>query len=421
MKNRSPIPGALPIKVVAGNGNRPLAARVAAELNVKLMNWDIKARSCGEVVVEANEPVRGFDVYVIQPTCASSEVGLNQTVLELLFMIRRLRLEGASRITAVVPFFAYARQDRKTDLRCPISASAVSQLIDKMGVDRVVTLDLHSGQIQGYFNNRAPLDNLGMAHEFAQYVRAQRWFDRQQTVVVSPDAGGVARAHAFADLLGVSHIVTVMKRRAKAGVVSEMQTVGDVQGYTCIIVDDMVDTGGTLVKACELLKNMGSTKVVACITHGVMTDPCVDRINTSDALDTLVVSDSIPQENNLARANPAKFHVLGCAALIAEAMHCYNSGGSLSQLFDRPVTPRPQLQQALSTVSPLSREQDVFPAHPAAAGGPLGASRTASGKPSPSPGSFSASLPASMDGSPHHSRKASELPASAMGKATSSI
>eukprot|EP00672_Neobodo_designis_P023963 CAMPEP_0174843992 /NCGR_PEP_ID=MMETSP1114-20130205/10850_1 /TAXON_ID=312471 /ORGANISM="Neobodo designis, Strain CCAP 1951/1" /LENGTH=424 /DNA_ID=CAMNT_0016078225 /DNA_START=100 /DNA_END=1374 /DNA_ORIENTATION=+ len=409
---RSPVvPGSLPIKVVAGNGNRPLAARVAAELGVRLMDCEVKTRTCGEVVIEVKEQVRGADVYIVQPTCASEGVGLNQTVLELLFMIRRLRQEGASRLTAVVPFYAYARQDRKTDLRCPISASAVSQMIDKMGVDRVVTLDLHSGQIQGYFNNRAPLDNLGMAHEFAQYVRSQRWFDRQQTVVVSPDAGGVGRAHAFADLLGVSHIVTVMKRRARAGVVAEMQTVGDVQGYTCIIVDDMVDTGGTLIKACELLKSMGATKVVACITHGVMTDPCVSRINASSALDTLVVSDSIPQEANLARADPAKFHVLGCAALIAEAMTCYNMGGSISTLFDRPVTPKPQLQVATSSVSPLNDGPGMFPATvvtPPAGGGVPPSFKSMS----PGAASFGTSLPGSGGQTPAsaHSRKASDLP-----------
>lgn len=340
------------MRVVAGNGNRDLAALVAAELGVQLTKVDVGARTCGEVTIDVAENVRSCDVYIVHSTCGHAGTEINHTVLELLFLIRRLKQEGAHRITAVVPFFAYARQDRKTDLRAPISASAISQLIDRMGVDRVVTLDLHAGQIQGYFNNRAPLDNLQMAHEFAQYVRTCRWFKAEETVIVSPDAGGVARAHAFADILGVSHIVTIMKRRAKAGVVSEMQTVGDVKGYTCIILDDMVDTGGTLVAACNLLRNLGATKVFACITHGILNHPCIDRVNGCEALEELIISDSIPQHTNQFRC--PKLRVLTIASLLAQAMVTYNMEKSISELFKRPSTPSPRISQPRGEVSPLT-------------------------------------------------------------------
>jgi ribose-phosphate pyrophosphokinase len=343
--------GQLEICVVAGNGNRKLAEEVAGELGVSLTECTVGTRKCGEVFIDVARTVPGKDVYIVQPTCGNGGVDINQSVLELLFLIRKLKLAGAARITAVVPFFAYARQDRKTDLRAPISASALSQLIDRMGVDRVLTLDLHSGQIQGYFANRAPLDNLQMANEFAQYVRTCRWFDKSSTVIVSPDAGGVARAHAFADLLGVPHIVTVVKRREKAGVVGSMQTVGDVDGYTCIIIDDMVDTGGTLVAACKLLREMGATRVVACITHGILTNPCIERVNACEQLHELVVSDSLPQEENQKRCS--KLHVLSVASLLAQAMVVYNCERSISELFRRPSTPSPRLTKPLKQVSPI--------------------------------------------------------------------
>jgi ribose-phosphate pyrophosphokinase len=348
------------IRIVAGNGNRELAERVAQELGQKLTPWQVGLRSCGEVFIDTDEgDVRHKDVYVIQPTCGHDGVEINQSVLELLFLIRRLKLKGADRVTAVVPFFAYARQDRKCDLRGPISASAVSQLISKMGVDRVLTLDLHSGQIQGYFNGRAPLDNLQMAQEFAQYVRQCGWFERNSTVIVSPDAGGVARAHAFADLTGVSHIVTVMKRRERAGVVGSMQTVGEVAGYTCIIIDDMIDTGGTLVAACKLLKDLGAVRVVACITHGILTDPCIERVNNCDALAELVVSDSLPQREHQRRC--PKLRVLGIASLLAQAMKTYNTEQSISGLFRKPSTPKPALVPPPNrVVSPIHKDCGDF-------------------------------------------------------------
>jgi ribose-phosphate pyrophosphokinase len=228
-----------------------------------------------------------------------------------------------------------------------------------MGVDRVLTLDLHSGQIQGYFHGRAPLDNLQMAFEFAQYIRTCRWFASDTTVIVAPDAGGVGRAHAFADILGVSHIVTVMKRRAKAGVVESMQTVGDVKGYSCIIIDDMCDTGGTLVAACSLLRDMGAARVVACITHGILSGPCCERVNSCAALEELIVSDSLPQDEHVHQC--PKLKVLSIASLLAQAIETYNTESSISELFTRPATPSPRFLKGSRRISPISALATPFP------------------------------------------------------------
>jgi ribose-phosphate pyrophosphokinase len=330
------------IHLVAGRGNPKLAQQISFCLKLPLTPCHISNKPSGEINIKVDPTVRGGDVYVVQPMCASAaSADVNTALLELMFMVRRLRLAQAARVTAIVPFFAYARQDRKTDLRGPISASAVALLIDRMGIDRIATLDLHSGQIQGFFNNRAPMDNLNMSHEFARYVGAQAWFDKARTVIVSPDAGGVGRAHEFADVLGVSHVVTITKRRVEAGKVESMETVGDVAGFTCIIYDDMVDTGGTLIKACELLKSMGALKVVACISHGILSGPCAARINASDALEELVVSNSLPQDANLTRVTEGKLKVLCVANILATAVLCYHAERSVSNLFRGPSTPPP--------------------------------------------------------------------------------
>ncbi|EPY14970.1 ribose-phosphate pyrophosphokinase [Angomonas deanei] len=254
--------------------------------------------------------------------------------MELLILIRKMRLSNAKSVSVIVPYFAYARQDRRTELRGPISASAVAKMIVKMGADRVTTLDLHSNQIQGFFEN-IPLDNMTMSHEFAQHIRSCAWFKPEETVVVSPDAGGVERARIVADMLGVGGIVTIVKRRIAAGKVETMQTVGEVKGLSCIIVDDMIDTGGTLVKACELLKDLGAVRVCACCTHGILTDPCTERINKCTALEELVVSDSIPQEQN--QRNISKLKVLTIAPLIAAVIDKYTHFESVSSLFSGPL------------------------------------------------------------------------------------
>jgi len=299
-------------------------------LNMSICGADVKTFANGDISIKVKENVRGDDCFVIQPTTGTSEIDVNTALMELLLMIHTLRLSSAKRITAIIPYFAYSRQDRKTTSRVPISASATAQLIQSMGVDRVVTLDLHCGQIQGFFRNM-PVDNLQMFPEFQNYIRKCEWFKPEETVVVSPDAGGVERANVLADCIGASHIVTILKRRVKANEVDSMQTVGNVKGFVCVIVDDMVDTGGTLCKACDLLKEMGAKKVVACASHGILTDPACDRINKCDALDELVVSDSIPQEE--ATAKSGKLTVLSIAPLVAETIERIHKENSVSELF----------------------------------------------------------------------------------------
>ena len=317
-------------RVIAGNANHGLAESVVSCLNTNLCPAEVKTFANAEISIKILENVRGDDCFIVQPTSGNGVIDVNTALMELLLMIHTLKLSSARRITAIIPYFAYSRQDRKLQGRVPISASAVAQLIQSMGVDRVVTLDLHCGQIQGFFRN-IPVDNLLMFPEFCKYIQSAPWFNQKTTVVVSPDAGGVERANVMADRLGASHIVTILKRRLEAGKVDSMQTVGNVEGFTCIIVDDMVDTAGTLVKACDLLKTMGATKVVACASHGILTDPACQRINDCAALDELLVSDSIPQTTSLSKCK--KLTVLSIAPLLAQAVHRLHNEESLSQLF----------------------------------------------------------------------------------------
>jgi ribose-phosphate pyrophosphokinase len=322
------------LKLVTGNSHPDLARKVCEKLGLTLTDITPETSASGEISIRIRDSVAGADVYVIQPTCASSDgtVDINAALMELLFLIRRLKLGGAASVTAVVPFYAYARQDRKTDLRVPLSAAAVSTMIGRMGVDRVVTIDLHCAQIQGCFCDRAPMDNLPFAREFASHIRKYSWFSPESCVVVSPDAGGLARARHVADLLHVVRVVTILKRRAKAGDVESMQTVGDVNGLNCVIIDDMCDTGGTLVKAAELLVSVGAQRVVACCTHGILTDPCCERVNKCSALTSLVVSNSISQTANESRCT--KLEVIPIENLLSTAVMMLHEEKSLSQLFD---------------------------------------------------------------------------------------
>ncbi|EPY28660.1 ribose-phosphate pyrophosphokinase [Angomonas deanei] len=278
--NRPQVETNFRVRLIPGTANAELAENVAKCLNIDLCKTDIKTFANGELNIKIVDNVRGDDCFIIQPTAANLGTDVNTAMMELLLLVHTLKLSSAKRITAIVPYFAYSRQDRKSEPRVPISASAVAQLIQCMGVDRVVTLDLHCGQIQGFFRN-IPVDNLLMFPEFATYLVRQPWFDKTQTVVVSPDAGGVERANVLADRIGASHIVTILKRRKEAGKVDSMQTVGNVKGFTCIIVDDMVDTAGTLCKACDLLKEMGAVRVIACASHGILTNPPVSGLVTA--------------------------------------------------------------------------------------------------------------------------------------------
>lgn len=318
------------VRVIHGNSNARLAQDVAKLLNTNICESNVKTFANGEISIKIVDNIRGDDCFVVQPTTGNSLIDVNTALMELMLLIHTLKLSSAKRITAIIPYFAYSRQDRKIQSRVPISASAVAQLIQSMGVDRVVTLDLHCGQIQGFFRN-LPVDNLLMYPEFVKYLKKSAWFDPAKTVVVSPDAGGVERANYLADGLGASHIVTILKRRVEAGVVDSMQTVGNVAGFNCVIVDDMVDTAGTLVKACCLLKEMGAIKVVACASHGILTDPACQRINDCAALDELIVSDSIPQEETAKKC--PKLTVLSIAPLLAETVERLHKETSLSELF----------------------------------------------------------------------------------------
>lgn len=322
------------IAIVTGNSNPQLAGTVASLLGIDLHSVLVKENASGEVNIKVVEPVIGKDVYVIQSTSSSADIDVNEALLELMFLIRKMKLGYVKKVTAIVPYFAYSRQDRKTDLRTPISSSSVAAMINAMGADRVMTLDLHSGQIQGNFRN-TPMDNLQMAHEFACHIRQQPWFVPDQCVIVSPDAGGVGRAKEVADILQVGRIVTIVKRRLEAGTIDTMQTVGEVDNLTCIIVDDMVDTGGTLVKACELLKDMGAKKVIACCTHGIMSEPCCERVNACAALDSLVVSDSIAQDDHALRCS--KLVVRSVAPMLALAILQSAKCSSVSKLFNGPA------------------------------------------------------------------------------------
>lgn len=318
------------IRLISGTTNPELTQNVAKCLNIETCKTEIKRFANGELNIKVVDNVRGGDCFIIQPTSGNGETDVNTAMMELLLLVHTLKLSSAKRITAIVPYYAYSRQDRKSEPRVPISASAVAQLLQCMGVDRVVTLDLHCGQIQGFFRN-IPVDNLLMFPEFATYLMRQPWFDKSNTVVVSPDAGGVERANVLADRIGASHIVTILKRRIEAGKVDSMQTVGNVEGYTCVIVDDMVDTAGTLCKACDLLKEMGAVRVIACASHGILSEPACDRLNACEALEELVVSDSISQHETTRRCR--KITVLTMAPLLAQAVYSLHKEASLSSLF----------------------------------------------------------------------------------------
>jgi ribose-phosphate pyrophosphokinase len=305
----------------SGNANPDLARDIAAYLETPLGKIKVQRFSDGETFVEINENVRGVDAFVIQPT--SSPV--NDHVMELLIMSDTLRRASAATITAVIPYYGYARQDRKVAPRTPISAKLVADLIESSGVDRVVSIDLHAGQIQGFFN--IPFDHLyGMPVMLEDYLKKN--FD-SSAVVVSPDAGGVERARAYSKRLN-SSLAIIDKRRERANVSEVMNLIGDVKGKQCIIVDDMIDTAGTLTGAAKALMDYGATRVVACATHGVLSGPAIQRIMESP-LDEVVVSDTIPLSP--AARTCSKIKQVSMARLLGEAIKRIHSSDSVSSLF----------------------------------------------------------------------------------------
>ena len=310
------------MKLICGNGNRPLAEAIAAQMHVPLAECNVRRFADEEVYVEIQENVRGDDVYVIQSTSYPA----NDNLMELLVLIDALRRASAGSITAVIPYFGYARQDRKPAPRTPITAKLVANMITQAGADRVVTMDLHAGQIQGFFD--IPTDNLYAVPEISRDVLQQG--DQDNIMVVSPDVGGVVRARALAKRLS-SGLAIVDKRRDKPGSSEVMNIIGDVTGKSCVLIDDIIDSGGTLCNAATALLENGAAKVSAYITHGVLSGKAVDRINASD-LSSLVITDTICATDAV-RASPT-IRTISIAPMFAKAITRIASGESVSVLFE---------------------------------------------------------------------------------------
>jgi ribose-phosphate pyrophosphokinase len=314
--------GSRGMRLITGNSNRPLADAIGSYLGLAPVKADVRRFSDDEVFVEVQENVRGEDMFVMQSTSAPA----NDNLMELLIMIDALRRASARRITAVIPYFGYARQDRKVGPRTPISAKLVANLITEAGANRVLTVDLHAGQIQGFFD--IPTDNL-----FAQPVIVKDIHDNldgKNPMVVSPDVGGVVRARSLARRLNTD-LAIVDKRREKAGVSEVMNIIGDVEGRPCILIDDIVDSGGTLCNAADALIKNGATEVWAYCTHGVLSGKAVERIQNSK-LKSMVVTDSIAVTP--AQAACANIRTISIAPLLGEAMRRINNEASVSSLFD---------------------------------------------------------------------------------------
>lgn len=309
------------LMVFTGTANPELAQRVVKHLDISLGRADVGRFSDGEVAIELLENVRGRDVFVLQSTCNPT----NDNLMEILTMVDALRRASAGRITAAIPYFGYARQDRRPrSVRVPISAKLVANMLTSAGVNRVLTVDLHADQIQGFFD--IPVDNVYATPVLLRDIQAQR-FDN--LTVVSPDIGGVVRARATAKPLNAD-LAIIDKRRPKANVAEVMNIIGDVEGRTCVIVDDMIDTANTLCKAANALKEKGAARVVAYATHAVLSGQAVDRIDLS-SIDEVVVTDTIPLSNEARES--AKIRVVSIAGLIGETLRRINNEESVSYLF----------------------------------------------------------------------------------------
>ncbi len=310
------------MKLLAGNSNLPLAQEIAKYLGSSLVEAEIKRFADNEVFVEIKENVRGEDVFVVQSTSFPA----NDNIMELLIMIDALRRASAKRITAVIPYFGYARQDRKVGPRTPISAKLVSNIIVKAGADRVLTLDLHASQIQGFFD--IPLDNLFAAPVFSRDIKEN--FAGKDFMIVSPDVGGLVRARVVANKLG-AELAIVDKRRQKAGVSEVMNIIGDVSGKDCIMIDDIVDSGGTLVNAADALLQKGAKSVSAYISHGVLSNHAALKIANSN-LTNLIITDSIAQGGEVLKAK--NIRIIPISPLLGEAIRSVSEERSVSTLFN---------------------------------------------------------------------------------------
>jgi ribose-phosphate pyrophosphokinase len=310
------------LEIFTGNSNPALAREVCEHLGVRLGEAEVGRFPDGEVVVEVRENVRGGDCFVLQSICTPP----NDNLMELLLLMDALRRASAKRITAVIPYFGYARQDRKVAPRVPISAKLVADLITTAGALRVLTVDLHAGQIQGFFN--IPVDNLYAMPVLIQYLRKR--LEGRRVSVVSPDAGGVERARAFARRLN-ANLAIIDKRRPRASEVADMQLVGEVRDSSALLVDDMIDTGGTITEAAKVVMKAGATEVLACATHPILSNPACERLNKS-ALTELITTNTIPLRAK-AQAELGSLKVLSIASLIAEAIRRIHNEESVSSLF----------------------------------------------------------------------------------------
>ncbi len=307
------------IKIFSGNSNKPLAEELCAHLGIGLGESDVKVFSDGEIYVDIQESVRGEEVYVVQSTCTPC----NHNLMELLIMLDAFKRASAHSITAVIPYYGYARQDRKVAPRTPISAKLVADLIEVAGATRVVCVDLHAGQIQGFFN--IPVDNLYANPVILKYITEKFQDD---VVIVSPDAGGVERARAFAKRLK-ANLAIIDKRRSALNVSEVMNIIGDVENKTALILDDMVDTAGTLTQAAVALKDHGAKQVYACCTHAVLSGPAIERLESSP-IEELVVTNTIPEREETVSN---KIKVLSVGELLGEAIRRIHCGRSVSSLF----------------------------------------------------------------------------------------
>lgn len=312
------------IKLFAGNATPELAKRISERLYTSLGDATVGRFSDGEIQVQINENVRGSDVFIVQSTCSPT----NDNLMELIVMVDALRRASAGRITAVIPYFGYARQDRRVrSARVPITAKVVADFLSSVGVDRVLTCDLHAEQIQGFFD--VPVDNVFGSPVLLHDI--QKKTDLENPIVVSPDIGGVVRARAIAKLLNDSDMAIIDKRRPKANVSQVMHIIGDVAGRDCILVDDMIDTGGTLCKAAEALKERGAKRVFAYATHPVFSGSAVKNI-ANDALDEIVVTDTIPLSKEINALG--KVRALTLSGMLAEAIRRISNEESISAMFN---------------------------------------------------------------------------------------
>jgi ribose-phosphate pyrophosphokinase len=309
------------MKLFTGNAHKELANEVAGYLGIPVGDAVVTKFSDGEITVSINENVRGFDVFVLQPTCTP----VNDNIMELLLMVDAFKRASAKRITAVIPYYGYARQDRKVQPRVPISAKLIADLITAAGTSRILTMDLHAAQIQGFFN--IPVDNLYASPVLLEYVRKK--YISKNLVIVSPDAGGVERARAFAKQLQCS-IAIIDKRREVANVSQLMNVIGEVKGKDSIILDDMIDTGGTIIQAATALMEKGSEQVIAACSHAVLSGSAVEKVNNS-VIKELIVTNTIPFDSKKEQCK--KLTVLSIAPLIGEAIRRIHEESTISSLF----------------------------------------------------------------------------------------